>query len=190
MNGIVLPSQVEIATALYGCWRMFLGDEDAASYFRKDVDGFWSGAWAIVLAIPALLLAALLGLDYSGGPPPGIAALVIEGEVLILSVTLYAWAMLGITRAMEREARYLNYMIAFFWISMVKIYLWVLAAILALGLGLPTAGAQVLQIGVFSVSIWLSWFMTRVTLDVNGGQAAIVVFGTFFYTTLFHAFLA
>ena len=63
MSGHALPNQVEVASSLYGCWRLFLGDERGAGHFRGGEDGFWSGAWAVVLTIPALYAQIFLEFD-------------------------------------------------------------------------------------------------------------------------------
>ena len=94
---------------------------------------------------------------------------------------------------MERESHYFTYMTAFFWMSLTQSYGWLLISLISLiahGLPIPEVGVSFMMIGVFVTMLWYSWSVTRITLDINGGQAAIVVFGTLIYTTMMQVILS
>jgi hypothetical protein len=185
MNGSTLPTPTEIAASLYGAWRLFLGDEAGVRYFRRDLDGFWTALWALAFAVPAYVLKITLDLGAENVALLGLDGLVIEAEILVLSGVIYALAMYYILPQLEREKRYFDYIVAYLWIGMAQVYLHTIPSILR-GIGLiPDQGANFMAVVLILGMLWWSWFMTRTTLDVNGGQAGIIVFGTVIYEFLF-----
>lgn len=54
------PSSGEVATALYGAWRLMRFDSKAMSYFDKSVDGFWKSFYAAVFWIPLMTIVSFV----------------------------------------------------------------------------------------------------------------------------------
>lgn len=185
MIGSTFPTQTEIVSSLYGCWRLFLGDETGVRYLRRDLDGFWTALWALVLAVPVYVLKIALDLDADSVTMLGFDGMVVEAEILVLSGVIYALAVYYILPALERESRYFDYMVAYLWIGMAQVYLHTVPSILrAIGV-IPDQGANFLAVALVLAMLWWSWFMTRTTLNVNGGQAGIILAATVIYEFIF-----
>ncbi|MCR9174790.1 MAG: hypothetical protein NXI19_02180 [Alphaproteobacteria bacterium] len=181
MTGSTLPTQTEIASSLYGCWRLFLGDETGLQYFRRDLDGLWSALWALVFAVPVYVLKIALDLGGESVTLLGFDGMVIEAEILVLSGVIYALAIYYILPALERESRYFDYMVAYLWVGMAQVYIHTVPSILrAIGV-IPDQGASFMAVVLVLAMLWWSWFMTRTALNVNGGQAGIILAGTVIY---------
>lgn len=54
------PSSGEVATALYGAWRLMRFDSKAMSYFDKSVDGFWKSFYAAVFWVPLMTIVSFV----------------------------------------------------------------------------------------------------------------------------------
>lgn len=54
------PSSGEVATALYGAWRLMRFDSKAMSYFDKSVDGFWKSFYAAVFWVPLMTIVSFI----------------------------------------------------------------------------------------------------------------------------------
>ena len=185
MTGSTLPTQTEIISSLYGGWRLFLGDETGVRYLRRDLDGFWAALWALIFAVPIYVLK--IALDFGGESVTmlGFDGMVIEAEILVLSGVIYALSIYYILPSFERESRYFDYMVAYLWIGMAQVYIHTVPSILrAIGV-IPDQGANFMAVYLVLAMLWWSWFMTRTTLNVNGGQAGLIVAGTVIYEFIF-----
>jgi hypothetical protein len=185
MNGSTLPTPSEIFSSLYGSWRLFLGDDTGVRYFRRDRDGFWSALWALAFAAPVYVVKMTLDLTGDSLTHLGVFGIAVEAGILVLSGLIYALAIYYILPLLERESRYFDYMVAYLWIGFAQVVLHTVPSVLrAVGL-IPDQGANVMAVVLVIAMLWWSWFMTRATLDVNGGQAGIIVFGTVIYEFIF-----
>lgn len=185
MNGYPPPSSAEIASSLYGAWRLFLGDVRAMDFLRPDTDGFWTALWTLLFAVPAYVLQVVLDLPAEDVERLGVFGLVVEAQILVLSGLVYALGMIYVARALERDAQYLQFIIATFWVGLAQTYLQAIPSVLrSLGI-IPDAGASMFTLALFVVMLWWSWATTRITLEVNGGQAGIVVAGSVLFQIIF-----
>jgi hypothetical protein len=185
MTGSTLPTQTEIISSLYGGWRLFLGDETGVRYLRRDLDGFWAALWALIFVVPIYVLKIALDLGGESVTMLGFDGMVIEAEILVLSGVIYALAIYYILPSFERESRYFDYMVAYLWIGMAQVYIHTVPSILrAIGV-IPDQGANFMAVSLVLAMLWWSWFMTRTTLNVNGGQAGLIVAGTVIYEFIF-----
>ncbi len=51
-----MPSAEEIQLYLTGAWRMMMGKADGLRLLDLSADGFWNSFFAIVIALPALIV--------------------------------------------------------------------------------------------------------------------------------------
>lgn len=179
MNGSTLPSPVEIASSLYGAWRLFLGDERGLDFLRRDREGFWTALWTLAFAVPPYVLT--IALDPDRRAALGIGGLIVEGEVLILSGLIYAWGMYYVLPQLDRAERYFDFMVAHLWVGMSQVYIHVLPSLLRASGAVPEQAVTLITMALIFAMLWWSWFVTRTALDVTGGQAGVVVAGTVLY---------
>ena len=66
-------------------------------------------------------------------------------------------------------------MVAYLLIGMAQVYIHTVPSILrAIGV-IPDQGSNFMAVSLVLAMLWWSWFMTRTTLNVNGGQAGLIV---------------
>jgi hypothetical protein len=108
----------QLAGALYGLWLLYRFDVRGWDYFDKTPRGFWA-SYVVAFAIAPLQLShmALLykpdkaGLDF-------VPYMVVQTFSYILTWTLFPFVMLYISRLLERESRYLAYMVPYNWMQL------------------------------------------------------------------------
>lgn len=175
------PDRIEVATALYGAWRLIRGDAGGLTYFKSGRDGFWSAAWAVGLILPAHLLT--IAVHVAGRPMGSFGLSDLVREALILMVGWFGYALLGfyVLRGVGKLGRFDSYMTAYYWTTVPLAYAeTVLTLLRAAGL-LPSPIESLLAIGFLMLVLWARWFVARTGLAVKGGEAAAVVIGTLMF---------
>ncbi len=166
---------LEVANGLYGAWRLAWLDASGMQYFNRTVEGFWRSFFAAVLIAPPL--AVLLGLRFAGG---GIEAPFWRFASIELISYVVMWVafpviMLGVTRAMDRTANYIPYIVAYNWATVWQNVLFLPFAIMVeLGLfgGALRSG---LLVALMIIVLAYIFVVTRTALQVGAGAAAILV---------------
>lgn len=176
-----MPSKIEIVTALFGSWRLICGDSRALRFFRADDEGFWTAAWAIVLALPARLLALSVFMHLSADRSIGLVDLVIEAEVFAVVWFGYALAVFYGLQPIGREDRFFAYMVPFYWVSVLLTYLDAVISLLQLTGVLPDGLTVLLILAARGIAIWVVWFLASTALEVRAGQAVAVVLLTMLF---------
>lgn len=175
------PDRIEVATALYGAWRLIRGDAGGTAYFRPGRDGFWAAAWAVVLVVPAHLLTLALHVAGSDTLEFGLEDAVREAEILVVGWFGYALLAYYALRAFGRVQRFDGYMTAYFWTTVPLVYIETLLSLIRAVDLLPDGLDRVLAIGLLVLLLWTRWFVARTGLAINGGEAAAVVFATLLF---------
>lgn len=172
------PDRIEVATALYGAWRLIRGDVAGATYFRAGRDGFWSAAWAVVLVVPAHLIT--LGMHVAGDDllTFGLADVIRETEILVIGWFGYALLVFYLLQGFGRVNRFDGYLTAYFWTTVPLVYAETLLTLIRVTGLLPQAVNNLLALGLLMLVLWARWFVARTGLGVNGLEAAAVVVGT------------
>ena len=172
------PDRIEIATALYGAWRLICGDAAGGAYFRAGREGFWSAAWAIVLVIPAHLLTLAVHINDGAQPSLGLDDTIREAEILAIGWFGYALLAYYLMQNFGWPARFDGYMAAYFWTTVPLSYAYMaLTLIRATGL-LPSVLENLLALGFLVLMLWSRWFIARVGIGIKGREAVAVVVGT------------
>jgi hypothetical protein len=170
----------EVVRSLKGSLRLIQREADGLRDFDVSIEGFWRSFAAIVLTLPAFV--ALLaerrlasGLAPGGGlfDDPGLAL----GEALAYLATWFAFPlmMIGFVRLMGLERRYVGYVVAYNWSSVIASFVLALPAMLhVLGLATPSLAAfYTLAFGL--VVLQYRWFLARTALSITSGLALLVV---------------
>ena len=186
-----MPSAAEIQRYLTGAWRLMTGKSDGLSMLDISADGFWNSFFAIVVAAPALFVGWIsMANEIAAEPLAGsrlsillrLAAIDISAWILPLAVLAVAAPLAGI------GARFVHYVIASNWGSALIIWLMLPAGLLRLVWPSTTDFASLLSLGLFGLSMVLTWRLTNVVI-ARGPAIGTAVFAGMFIASLFVLFL-
>jgi hypothetical protein len=162
----MIPSSREVASSLYGTWRLAHFDRGGMAYFDASVDGFWRSFFAALIVAP--LYAVMLGLRYAAAGEPGdpVHYGLIEAVSYLISWFSYPVAMHALTGLLGCRDRFLGYMVAYNWSlvlqNAVLVPIAMLNALQAMG---PDAAGVLWLVAIVAVLAYL-WFIARAGLDV------------------------
>jgi hypothetical protein len=187
-----MPRLAEIQRYFVGVWRMMMGRPDGIKLLDISADGFWNSFFAIAVALPALIVGWV---SIANSVAPGQAAFGARLSVLLklATVDIGAWVLpLVAFAAAARPAgladRLAHYVISSNWGS--ALIVWMMLPPTLLRLFYPAADdiATAISIGLFGISLVLSWRLTNSALS-KGAGVATAVFGAMFLASLAVLFL-
>jgi hypothetical protein len=176
-----MPSTSDIRQYMLGAWRLMFGRQDGLKLLDVSADGFWDSFFAMVVALPPLVIgwiayANVLGQspEIYGGKPSILVRLAVAefGEwVLPLVVLAFAARQVGIAD------RFVHYVVATNWAT--AALLWVTLPLPLLQFLLPADSGLLLAaaFAVFVISILFTWRLTNATLNKGAGTATLVTAG-------------
>jgi hypothetical protein len=174
-----MPSAEEIHQYLHGAWRTMLGKADGLHELDLTVDGFWNSFFAIVVALPALIVNWVTIADSYGDLAVNFDdrfAIFIRLAVIDLAAWLLPLAGLAaIARTVRLADRYVHYVVASNWVTAIIAWLMLPPAILLLFLPDQTDMAWLLSVAIFIASQIFVWRMTNVAV-ARGAAIASAVF--------------
>jgi hypothetical protein len=173
---MTVAAWTEVQLAVGGALRLARGDRRGLGFFDASIDGFWRSFRAGLICYPLYLL--LLSFRIAGsrwaasGPVPILA---VETIAYVISWVAFPLLMLSLARWLNRDDRFLPFMVAYNWSQIPQAVLFVLIGLDgATGL-LPPPVVQVAgMLSVIAVLVY-QWFIARVALAVTGAQATLVV---------------
>ena len=171
----MIPPAIEIAASIYGAWRLARRDATGLDHFNRSIEGFWRSFFVAVLVAPGYAL--LVAIRWTDHPPA--ASL---GQAVLVTVIAYpiAWVafpliMYYIARAIDRQHRYIDFIVAWNWSSVIQFLIILPAAILSNSGILPEAFADFLLIAIQALLLAYVWYIAVVALQVNGWVATGLV---------------
>jgi len=172
------PASGEVASSLYGAFRLARFDPSGLNYFNISLNGFWNSFFAAVIVAP--LFGLLILLQYQNvpvDPPPSpIRFGFAHGIGYVISWTIFPVLMISLVRFIKRDVYYVRFIIAYNWAAVLQNAFYMPLAIAA-QLGMLSAEAGTfLGLIVLTAVLFYVWFVTRVTLAVSPGMAAAIVF--------------
>lgn len=165
----------EAVNALYGAYRLARFDAGGMTYFEATVGGFWRSFSAAVFVAP--LFAMLLALRYAGGQVEAhpVRFIVVEAIAYVVSWVAFPLAMAWLVRLFDRQERYIGYIVAYNWASVLQNFAYLPLA-MAIEVAGPSAGSiQALGMVVLTLILVYSWFIVRTALDVPASTAVGLV---------------
>lgn len=175
-----MPPVEDIQQHLLGVWRMMTGRRDSIRLLDLSVDGFWNSFFAIVVALPALLVGWVPLAGELAGPEARFA-----GRVLLLVrlaiVDIGSWVLpLAALAAVASYAgirdRFVHYVVASNWGSALFAWFMLPASLLRLFVPGAAEAATALSLGIFLGCLVLSWRLTDAAID-KGPAVTTGVFG-------------
>ena len=178
-----MPPAEDIQRYLLGAWRMMTGKRDAVRMLDISVDGFWNSFFAIVVALPALLVGWVPLANELAVPEARLVGRVLL--VLRLAIVdIGSWvlpiaALAAISGYVGIRDRFVAYVVASNWAS--ALFAWIMLPASLLRLVAPGLGeaAMALSLGIFLASMVLLWRLTDAAIDKGPGVATGVFAGMF-----------
>jgi hypothetical protein len=178
-----MPSSGEIQQYLTGAWRMMMGKADGLRLLDLTVDGFWNSFFAIVIALPALVVgwvAAANELSQIAGISGSKLSIVVRLAVIDLAAWILPLVALAAVASRAGLAdRFVNLVVAGNWAT--ALIVWIMLPPSLLGLLWPDASdaSALVSLVLFILTIVLSWRMTNVAIGRGPGVATAVFAGMF-----------
>ena len=182
-----MPSLNEIFRALYGAYRLARFDPNGMQYFDATAGGFWKSFFAAVVIAPFYVLVLLQQFQIGEG---GFLAHFLAIHLLAYFIVwvMFALVMITVARALDRDNRYVGFIVAYNWTSVLQHALYLPGVFLfQSGAIAPDAGVFMLMVLLTVITVYF-WFVARTALDIPGVAAAGVVFLEFVLGIVFQGF--
>lgn len=178
-----MPPFEDIYTYLTGAWRMMTGKPDGLRMLDLSADGFWNSFFAIVVALPALMV-GWVGVANELGAEPEIFGGKLSILLRVALVDAGAWVLplLALAAVAPRAGigdRFVTYVVASNWASALIVWLMLPAALLRLLVPSLQGFAETLSLALFAVSMVLTWRLTNVAIGKGPAVATAVFIGMF-----------
>lgn len=165
----------ETARSLYGAWRLARFDAGGMALFDRTPEGFWRSFRVAVLMAPPYALLILLQRGAQAADPLRFA--LVELIAYVIAWTAFPLAMAHIVKAVDREADYIGFVVAYNWANALQLGLFVLVAMVAASGLLPPTFANLLGFAAILAVLGYAWFIAKAGLRLGAlGAAGIVLF--------------
>lgn len=164
-----MPSLEEIQYYFSAVWRTMTGHPEALNNLNTTADGFWRSFYAILVALPALLIGWV---DVASRLTSSIddASLRFSTALKLGTIDLIIWLLplliIGmLSRHLGIERRYSTYVVATNWAT--ALFAWIYAPITFLNLLIPALSPILggIGLGLLLVTLLLSYQLTRAALQ-------------------------
>ena len=173
---MTVPAWTEVQLAVGGALRLARGDRRGLGFFDASIDGFWRSFRAGLICYPLYLLLLSFRIAGSRWAASGaVPILATETIAYVISWVAFPLLMLPLARWLDRDDRFLPFMVAYNWSQIPQAVLFVLIGLDgATGLLPPPVVQAAGMLAVIAVLVY-QWFIARVALAVTGAQATLVV---------------
>ncbi|SFU18320.1 transporter [Mesorhizobium sp. YR577] len=178
-----MPPGDDIQRYLAGAWRLMMGKRDGVALLDLSADGFWNSFFAIVIALPPLFV-GWAGTASELGADPMASSSRFSYFLRLAAVDLGAWvlplvALAFIAPMAGIRDRFVHYVVATNWASVILSWLVLPAALLRL---FTTADSQLVvaaSFAVFVLSMVLTWRLTNAIIAKGPAVGSAVFAGMF-----------
>ena len=173
---MTLTAWTEVQLAVGGALRLARGDRRGLGFFDASIDGFWRSFRAGLICYPLYLLLLSFRIAGSAWAASGpVSILAAETIAYVISWVAFPLLMLPLARWLDRDDRFLPFMVAYNWSQIPQAVLFLLIGLDgATGL-LPPPVVHFAGLLATIVVLVYEWFIARVALMVTGAQACLVV---------------
>jgi len=165
----------ELVSSVYGAFRLATLRPDGMAYFTATPEGFWHSFFAAVVVAPGYLIVNAVGAE----PAVESANPVHDGVIYVLAYVIswiaFPLAMVPVSNLLERDERFIPYIVANNWAAVPQMALLVAVAIVRAGLGFSEALSALIGLITYGAVLAYLWFVARTALNVPGVAAVGVV---------------
>lgn len=164
--------------ALHGAWLLARGQPIGLALLSVPPDAVaeetGQSFWALALSIPAFVALQAIGWVTDGVPEDVAGTFVRDLLGLIVGWLGFLALMHPVCRRIGRPAQWPRFVVAWNWCSLLQALMLVVAGLPAL-LGAPEWLGETAGLVALGWSLWMGWFLTRLTLALSPLMAAVVV---------------
>jgi hypothetical protein len=165
----------DVAAGLFGAYRLARFDRNGVSYFDDSLGGFWKSFFAAVIVAPFFTLLLAYNFVSDDSQIDIDRYMIVQGIGYVIGWVVFPLIMTRIVQLIGRERRYIRYIVAYNWCSVIQHAVYTPLAVLAAdGSGAPTS-ANFLAFAALGYIIVYSWFVAQTALDVPKGLASMIV---------------
>ncbi|WP_457941041.1 transporter [Mesorhizobium sp. 10J20-29] len=178
-----MPSFEQVQQYLTGAARLMLGKADGLRMLDFSADGFWNSFFAMVVALPALMI-GWVGLANDLEQMPDAIGSRFTILLRIAAIDFASWTgplvllALVITRTPIAD-RFARIVVAGNWGSAVIVWFMLPAPLLRLVYPAAESAASLLSLVLFAVSLLLTWRLTNLAVGKGPAIATAVFVGMF-----------
>lgn len=187
-----MPSAEDIQQNLTGAWRMMLGKTDGLRLLDLSADGFWNSFFAIVVALPPLVVSWVGAANVMAAASDEIGgrlSIVMRLALIDVSTWIVPIALLAAVASRTGIAdRLVQIVVASNWGTALIAWLMLPGALFTLFWPSASGMDGVLSLVLFVFAIVLSWRLTNVAVG-RGPAVATAVFVGMFVTSLLVLFV-
>jgi hypothetical protein len=166
----------EIGPAVFGAWRLAQFDAGGMRYFDQSLRGFWRSFRVAVLVAPLYALLVYFDLNGAKGLAGWFSILVGESIGYVINWTAFPLLMFYLCEAIDRRDRYLGFIVAYNWSSVIQLAVMVPAlAIDWLGILPHSVTGAILIAANIALAVY-EWFIVRTALNLSP-IAAVAITG-------------
>jgi hypothetical protein len=178
-----MPPADDIQRYLTGAWQLMMGKREGVALLDVSADGFWNSFFAIAIALPALIV-GWVGTANEIGADPAAAASRLSYLLRLALIDIGAWILPLVGLAFIASTagirdRFVHYVIASNWSSAILAWLMLPAALLRLVTPSNSDLALTLSLGLFLLSMVLSWRLTNAVIAKGAAMGSAVFAGMF-----------
>jgi hypothetical protein len=165
-------SLAEVASGVYGVWRLAWFDAGGMRYLDRSLDGFWRSFRVAILAAP--FTALLVALDFPDRHLTGGWFMILAGESIAYVIGWVAFPLLAYygTEMVDRRPQYFGLIVAYNWSNLIQLAAVLFASLVAHSGILPVVASQGLILAADIAILVYEWFIFRTALALPGLAAA------------------
>ena len=165
----------ELVSSVYGAFRLATLKEDGMAYFTVTAEGFWHSFFAAVVVAPGYLIVNAVGAEPTVESANPIHDGIIYVLAYVISWIAFPLAMVPVSNLLERDERFIPYIVANNWATVPQTALLVAVAIVRVGLGFGEGLSALVGLVTYAAVLAYMWFVARTALNVPGFAAVGVV---------------
>ncbi len=176
-----MPGFDEILASLRGAWRLFLRDERGYEDFNITIGGFWRSFAVIFLIFPLYYIAFQAEQQIMKAAAEDTSMIIGETSFGIVAMGLiidwfaYPALMAFLARMFSLGRRYVPYIVAYNWTSLLLMALMMPSFLLFLGGFIAPGTAMGINFTLTVFALYIHWYVAFSALKVTGVQASAFV---------------
>jgi hypothetical protein len=174
MSPIIAPIG-ETLKSMYGAYRLALGDKNGLSYFNMTYVGFWRSFTAAMLIFPPFALLLTIRYIFNDNDINLLRFSSIHSIGYIIGWAAFPLLVFYLNEIFNNSERFLNYIIAYNWASVLQNFIY-LPFIILIEVNLLHGNITTL-IGLFLLGLMLlyNWYITKTALEISNSFACALV---------------
>jgi hypothetical protein len=157
----------EIASSLYGTYRLARGDVKGMGFFNISEEGFWHSFTAALLVAPPFIILLAVRYLVSEGDANLLRYTSIHAVAYVIGWVAFPLLIFYLVDILNIGQRFMLYIIAYNWASVLQNILYLPFAILVEAHLLNGSAASFIGIFLLGLVFLYIWFITKTTLEIS-----------------------